>query len=72
MLLFRSEEHVECWCQQWNQPRGEIFSLEQGWGMAQAWYSQDRREAQWRRRTAEEAEVIFTGLGLTSSFWKLA
>lgn len=72
MLLFRSEEHVERWCQQWNQPRGEIFSLEQGWGMAKAWYSQDRRDPNWRRKTAEEAEELFRGLGLTGPFWKLA
>jgi hypothetical protein len=45
MLLFRLEEYVECWCSQWNQPRGEIFTIEQGWSMAQAWYNQDRREA---------------------------
>ena len=72
MLLFRSEEHVDNWCSQWNQPKGEIFSLAQGWGMAQAWYSQDRRESDWRRRTAAEAEAIFNSLGLTSPFWKLA
>ena len=71
MLLFRSEEHVNEWYQLWNQPKGEVFSLEQGWGMAQAWYGQDRRDPAWRRRTAPEAEEVFKNLGLTSPFWKL-
>lgn len=70
MLLFRSEEHVERWRQLWGQPRGEIFSLAQGWELAQVWYGEDRRDPAWRRKTPEEAEAIFAQIGLTSSFWK--
>ncbi|MFL5731845.1 MAG: hypothetical protein ACJ78Q_01490 [Chloroflexia bacterium] len=72
MLLFRSEEHIEEWCRLWNQPRGATLTLQQGWGLASAWYSSDRREPEWRRKTADEAEAIFAGLGLTSPFWKLS
>ena len=70
MLLFRSEEHVERWCRKWNQPRGEVFSLEQQWGLATAWYS-DRLEPNWRRKTVDEARALFAELGLTSSFWDI-
>ncbi|MEM7586716.1 MAG: hypothetical protein AAF560_25225 [Acidobacteriota bacterium] len=70
MLLFRSEEHVDSWCEKWRQPRGEVFSLPQQWGLAKAWYS-DRLEPDWRRKTPEEAVAILTELGLTSPFWDL-
>ena len=71
MLLFRSEEHVERWAKNWNQPRGEVFSLEQCFGLGKAWYTPDRRDPNWRRFTIDEAEAIFHSLGLTSDFWKL-
>jgi hypothetical protein len=70
MLLFRSEEHVTRWCEQWHQPRGAVFSLEQQWKLAQAWYA-DRMELDWRRKTSEEVEALWTELGFTSSFWAL-
>ena len=70
MLLFRSEEHVHRWCRRWGLPLGEIFSLEQQRGLAQAWYS-DRMAPDWRRKTPEEVVAIFSGLGLTSEFWAI-
>jgi hypothetical protein len=69
MLLFRSEEHVDRWLAQWNQPRGEMFSVAQGFGLG-AWYA-DRMQPDFRRRSAEEAEAFFASLGLTSAFWAL-
>ena len=71
MLLFRSEEHIERWCEMWGQPRGATLSLEQGWKLAKAWYSQDRREDGWRRRTPDEAVSIFEEIGMTGPFWQL-
>ena len=70
MLLFRSEEHVEDWCRQWSLPRGEVFSQEQQWGLATGWYA-DRLAPDWRRKTDDEAESLFSSLGLTSDFWSL-
>lgn len=70
MLLFRSEEHIGHWRQQWNQPRGESFSTETGWKLAQAWF--DGRIEKQQRRTVDEAHALFAELGLTSDFWKLA
>ncbi len=71
MLLFRSEVHIERWSETWRQPRGSLLSIEQVWGLAQAWYADDRRRPGWRRKTMAEAQEIFTSLGLTSPFWQL-
>ena len=71
MLLFWSEEHIEKWCQDWNMPRGEVIPLDKCCRLAQAWYGPDRREPEWRRRTVDEAEALFTELGFTSEFWRL-
>jgi hypothetical protein len=70
MLLFRSEEHVEQWCKQWNRPVGGILTLQQGWQLAQAWYN-DRLSAAWRPKTGPEAQDAFNAIGLTGEFWKL-
>jgi hypothetical protein len=69
MLLFRSEEHVERWCRTWRMDRAGTLSLEQVWGLACAWFAPDRRAAEWRRYTLEEAEVIFAELGFSGRFW---
>jgi hypothetical protein len=70
MLLFRSEEHVKSWYQPQGIPMGAILTLEQQWELARLWYS-DRMSPDWRRRTPEEAEAVFAGLGLTGDFWHL-
>ena len=72
MLLFRSEEHLDNWCRQWNQPHGATLTPEQGWSLAQAWYGPDRRDPTWRRYTPTEAQTLFASLGLTSPFWDLS
>ncbi|HEV7239481.1 MAG TPA: hypothetical protein VGQ36_09590 [Thermoanaerobaculia bacterium] len=71
MLLFRSEEHVDRWCSTWRLPKGAVMSLEKGWALARIWYSEDRRDRAWRRRTLEETEAAFANLGFKSSFWNL-
>ena len=69
MLLFRSEGHVRRWTEERASP-GAVFAPHQGWRLAQAWFS-DRLEPGWRRRTPEEAHVIFASIGLTGPFWDL-
>lgn len=71
MLLFRSEEHVQRWCAQWHQPSGGHLSLPQTWGLAKAWYAEDRRSRDWHRKTKDEAQRLFLELGLTTDFWSL-
>lgn len=68
---FRSEEHIDPWCERWRLPRGGLLSLENGWRLARAWFGPDRRELSWRRHTPAQAKALFAELGLTSSFWSL-
>lgn len=70
MLLFRSGEHVERWCRQWNLPRGAVLSPQTCWRLARAWYG-DRLVPDFRRKTVQEAHALFAELGLTSGFWRL-
>ena len=71
MLLFRSEEHVQHWCEQWRLGPGALLTLKQTWQLAYAWYSPDRREQSWRRKTVDEVEALLAEIGLTSPYWKL-
>ncbi len=70
MLAFRSEAHVETWCEQRRLARGATFTLEQCRRLADAWYA-NRMAPDWRRRTAEEAEALFAEIGLEGPFWRL-
>jgi hypothetical protein len=70
MLAFRSEAHVDAWCEQRDLERGAVFPLETCWRLARAWYA-DRLSPDWRRRTPEEAREVFDQLGLTGQFWSL-
>jgi hypothetical protein len=70
MLLFRSEGHVETWCRQRGVPPGATLPVRQLWALARIWYA-DRLDPAWRRRTAEDGEAAFAGVGLTGEFWRL-
>jgi hypothetical protein len=61
---------VARWCRERGRAVGAIISLSTAWALAETWYS-DRLEPEWRRRTAAEAQAVFTGLGLTEPFWHL-
>jgi hypothetical protein len=70
MLLFRSEQHIDRWCRQWNRTRGGVLTLTQVWGLATEWYG-NRLSPQWRPKTTAEGRATFATLGLVSDFWKL-
>ena len=70
MLLFRGEEHIDRWCEQWKQPRGATLTIDQTWRLADAWFA-TKMEPDWRRATMDEAQALLTGLGLTGAFWDL-
>jgi hypothetical protein len=70
MLAFRSEAHVDRWREQRCLAPGAVFSLDQCWRLAHAWYA-NRMAPDWRRKTPEEAEALFTDLGLAGDFWRL-
>jgi len=71
MLLFRSEQHIDRWCEQWKRSPGGTLTLAQGWKLAQLWYG-DRLNPQWQPKTASEAESVFQDVGLVGEFWKLS
>ena len=68
MLLFRSEENVNRWCEGRNLPRRPLVSLEQLWQLAIHWYA-NRLTTESRRPDADEMAQIFAGVGLTGPFW---
>ena len=70
MLLFRSEEHLERWLAERGLERGATMTLDQQWQLARLWYG-NRLDAAWRRRTPDEAQAVFTDVGLSGPFWKL-
>jgi hypothetical protein len=70
MLAFRSEEHVDRWCEARRVPRGASFGLEQAWQLGHVWYA-DKLSPDWKRATPAEAEGTFASIGLTGDFWRL-
>jgi hypothetical protein len=68
MLLFRSEETVNAWCESHRVPRRPLINLEQLWQLALAWY-ENRLTVESRRPGADEMVAIFASLGLTGPFW---
>lgn len=70
MLLFRGEEHIERWCDQWRQSRGAMLTIEQAWRLAHAWYG-NKMDRGWRRATVDETEALLEKLGLSGPFWRL-
>ena len=63
MRLFRLEEEIP-------EPRGATMSLETLKALAEDWYG-DRLDPDWRPRTRDESQAIFTKHGLTGAFWQL-
>jgi hypothetical protein len=70
MLAFRSETHVDRWCETRRIPRGASFGLEQAWQLGRIWYG-DKLSPDWMRPTPAEAEAAFASMGLTGDFWRL-
>jgi hypothetical protein len=69
MLLFRSEEHVDRWCQVRGMTRGPLVSLDQLWQLAVAWYG-NRLTVESRRPMGAEVRQIFERVGLMGEFWQ--
>ena len=68
MLFFRSEEHVNRWCQAKDLPRRPLISLEQLWFLATTWYG-NRLTVDSRRPGPDEMVDIFATIGLEGAFW---
>jgi hypothetical protein len=70
MVAFRSEGHVDRWCEARLVERGASFTLEQAWQLGRIWYA-DKLSPEWTRATAAEAELAFASIGLAGDFWRL-
>ena len=68
MLFFRSEERVREWCAARRSPVRPLVTLDQLWGLAQAWYA-TRLSPRSRRPQPAEMREIFARLGLSGPFW---
>ncbi len=68
MLFFRSEEHVQRWCQTRDLPVRPILSLVQLWHLAMTWYG-NRLTVESRRPGPNEMVSIFAAIGLEGPFW---
>jgi len=68
MLLFRSEETVDRWCQEHRVPRRPLVTLDQLRHLAVAWYG-NRLTLDSRRPSPDEMVGIFASIGLTGPFW---
>ena len=68
MLLFRSEETVNAWCEAHRVLRRPLINLEQLWQLALAWYA-NRLTVESRRPDVDEMISIFASIGLTGPFW---
>jgi hypothetical protein len=68
MLLFRSEETVDRWCEAHRVPPRPLLNLSQLWQLAVVWY-ENRLTPESRRPTPDEMVSIFASIGLTGPFW---
>jgi hypothetical protein len=68
MLLFRSEETVERWCESRGTPRRPLVSLDQLWRLAVVWY-ENRLTVDSRRPGPDEMVSVLASMGLTGPFW---
>ena len=70
MLFFRSEEKLNRWLESKRAARGASLSMDRIWELSRRWYH-NRMSPEYRGRTVEQAQAIFSELGLTSAFWQV-
>jgi hypothetical protein len=68
MLLFRSEENVNLWCESHRIPRRPLVNLDQLWQLAVVWYA-NRLTVESRRPGPVEIVSVFAAVGLEGPFW---
>ncbi|HKU68543.1 MAG TPA: organomercurial lyase [Candidatus Baltobacteraceae bacterium] len=68
-LAFCDEAHAKRWRERYHREPGSILTMAKTWQLAHAWYAEDRRDPQWRRRSVPEMNAIFRRLELPQPFW---
>jgi Alkylmercury lyase len=70
VLPFHSPQHIRDWCKRHGVAMGEAVPLQTVSDLARAWYG-SHASPHWRKWTVEQAQEIFSRVGLTSKFWRL-
>jgi hypothetical protein len=68
MLLFRSEEWIDKWCERNHLERGEILTIGQVWRLSRLWYA-NRMSVEYHGRSIEQVAEVFKLAGFKSKFW---
>jgi hypothetical protein len=68
MLLFRSEEWIDKWCERNDLERGEILTIQEVWELSRLWYG-NRMSVDFHGRSIEQVAEVFRQAGLKSKFW---
>jgi hypothetical protein len=61
---------VSQWCAGRRRAVGALLTLEQGWALAQAWFTDPRRPG-WRRKPLAAMAALIRAQGLDGPFWAL-
>ncbi len=70
ILFFSSEATVDPWCRRHGQPKGSVLTIDKMIRLADLWFG-DYGSRDWKRKTPDEAELIFEELDLDRSFWNI-
>jgi hypothetical protein len=70
MLVFRTKDDVQTWCERHHKPMGEILPISKVWELAKIWYG-NYLDPKFERKTKEIAQSMFSKVNLTSNFWKM-
>ncbi|CAF1080267.1 unnamed protein product [Didymodactylos carnosus] len=69
ILIFKTENDIDQWCKHHNKPKGVALSVEQLWSLSKLWYG-NYLDPNFKRKSKQLAESIFTQVGLIGDFWK--
>lgn len=61
---------MQAWCRRRRQAPGALLTLEQGWALARAWFTDPRRPG-WRRPPLARMAALTRSQGLGGPFWEL-
>ena len=61
---------MDRWCAEYRVPRGASVALDRLWRLTGPWYA-DRLNEDWRPKTPDAIERLFTEAGLTGDFWRV-
>jgi len=69
-LTFRSEGHVDRWCEEKRIPKGAVMPIGQCALLGRLWYA-DRLLPTWRPKDAATIERIVSAAGIHDDFWSV-